>query len=257
MSLPFLTPQGVPMNAFYLSCVAAIAAVVAPIPVLDNGEADRLAIVQDRVSVKAADQAGPEGGAAQVVLQAPEKARIGELVRFDLTKSTADSVKWVVSPGSKDFETYAEGRRAVFSARVPGEYLFIIAVASGGTVDVIQHTVRVEGPPMKPDSNSFSDWLPYWLYPVDPPAAEIERLANSFEAISNQITSLSTPQGIIEATGKANREVLGDKLDFWKPILIKIQVNLTNRAKSGELKTPEQHKTVWLEIAAGLRRYIH
>lgn len=195
------------------------------------------------------------GVAAKVVVDAPNKGRVGELIRFDLTKSVADSIKWLLKPESIDFQAYEDGRRAVFSARTPGEYMFIIAVASGGTVDVVTHTVTIEGPPAKPDSQSLTEWVPYWLYPMQLDREEALRLAESFEETSDRITALSTPQGIIEATAEANRAALGDSLGEWKPLLKKIQATLANRAQAGTLTTPEQHKETWLEIARGLRKY--
>lgn len=192
---------------------------------------------------------------AKVVIEAPSRGRVGELIRFDVSQSVADSVKWLLVPGSADFESYDDGRRAVFSARAPGDYMFIIAVAKGGSVDVITHTVKVEGPPQKPESQSLADWVPYWLYPVQLPREEALRLAESFEDVAARITALSTPKGVIEATAEANRAALGDSLDSWKPILVKIQSALANRARAGTLTTPEQHRETWREIAAGLRRY--
>ena len=198
---------------------------------------------------------GQEGESAKVVVEAPTKGRIGELIRFDLTQSEADSIKWIVKPGSPDFEVYADGRRAVFSARAAGEYLFIIACAKDGTVDVVTHTVKIEGPPAKPDSQSLVEWLPYWLYPLQLDKGSALALADSFEDVAGRITALSTPKGIIEATAIANRAALSDSLETWKPILKKIQAVLANRAQAGTLATPEQHKETWLEIARGLRKY--
>lgn len=192
---------------------------------------------------------------ARVVVDAPTKGRVGELIRFDLTKSDAAGIKWLLVPESVDFQVYENGRRAVFSARTPGEYMFIIAVANAGTVDVVTHTVKIEGPPPKPESTSLTEWVPYWLYPMQLDPAVAVKLAESFESVSDRITALSTPKGIIEATAEANRAALGDELDAWKPLLKKIQATLANRARANTLTTPEQHKAVWLEIAEGLRKY--
>ena len=192
---------------------------------------------------------------ATIVIDAPTKGRVGELIRFDLTKSDADSIKWLLKPGSADFESYNDGRRAVFSARTAGEYMFIIAVAKGGTVDVVTHTVKIEGPPEKPESQSLADWIPYWLYDMQLPREEALALAQSFEETAERITALSTPQGIIEATGEANRVALGGSLEAWKPLLQKVKTALETRAKANTLTTPDQHKEAWREIAQGLRKY--
>jgi len=195
-----------------------------------------------------------EASAAKVVLDAPTRGRVGELIRFDLTKSVADSVKWVVRPGTPDFEVYEDGHRAVFSARVPGDYLFFIAVAKDGTVDTLIHTVHIEGPPERPSTDDLALWIPFWAYELNLPKTEATKLAESFEDVAGRITALSTPKDIIKATGEANRAALGDSLETWKPILKKIQGTLVNRAKAGTLTTPEQHKTTWTEIAKGLHK---
>jgi len=195
------------------------------------------------------------GQEAAIVVDAPTKGRVGELIRFDLTKSIAASIKWRLLPDSADFQVYEDGRRAVFSARTAGEYMFIIAAANGDTVDVVTHTVKIEGPPPKPESSSLAEWVPYWLYSMQlDPKTAIE-LAESFESVSDRITAISTPKGIIEATAEANRAALGDELETWKPLLKKIQAALANQARAGTLATPDQHKETWLEIAKGLRKY--
>jgi hypothetical protein len=192
-------------------------------------------------------------GQAIIVLEAPTRGKVGELIRFDLTKSEADSFKWL-APG-EDFEVYANGTRAVFSARAPGEYTFTVAAALNGTVDVVKHTVTITGPPKKPETASLAEWIPYWLYPMQLDKEEALMLAVSFEDVAERITAISTPKGIIEATAEANRTALNGSLPAWKPLLVKVQASLANKARAGLLSTPEQHKETWNEIATGLRRY--
>ena len=224
----------------------------------NSGGTASQAFGQDQATPETVVQVGHEGvetETAKVIIDAPTRGRVGELIRFDLTRSVADSIMWRLLPASGDFESYDEGRRAVFSARTPGDYMFIIAVAKGGTVDVITHTVHIEGPPAKPDTHSLTEWVPYWLYPMQLNREEALKLAQSFEDVAGRITAISTPKGIIEATAEANRTALGNSIEAWKPLLIKIQAALGNKAKAGTLMTPDQHKEVWLSIAKGLRKY--
>ena len=72
------------------------------------------------VAIPTMAQTPPEPTTAQVVLDAPDTARVGDLIRFDASESTADSYKWI-HPETKDFLTYDDGKHAVFSARVRGE----------------------------------------------------------------------------------------------------------------------------------------
>jgi len=189
---------------------------------------------------------------AKLVLEAPDTARIGELVRFDVSESTADSFKWLMCPASDDFLTYNEGRRAVFSARAKGEYQFIVACAKDGTVDAVTHIVKVSGPPPQPTSQSLTEWIPFWAWEMNLPDNEAKILANNFESIAER--KLAEPQDWIKATAEANRESLGASLSNWRPMLDKIQTVLQKRAEEGSLTTPDQHVETWLEIAEGLRK---
>lgn len=203
------------------------------------------------VAIPTMAQSPPEPTTAQITLDAPDTARVGELIRFDASESTADSFKWI-HPETKDFLTYDNGKHAVFSARVRGEYQFILACAKEGEVDVVSHTVRVIGPPSQPTSQSLTEWIPYWAWPMNLPHEEAQALADNFEQIANR--KLAEPEDWIKATAETNRETLGDSLPKWKPMLDKIQTVLEKRAKEGSLTTPDQHVETWLEIAEGLRK---
>jgi len=209
---------------------------------------------------------GPEDvqseNVAKVVINAQEVAEVGELVRFDLTESTAESFKWILVPDAADFEVYRDGQRAVFSARKPGRYMFIIGCAYEGTVDVAVHIVTVEGnePPIipRPDVNASSDkWVAYWCAVNRLPKDEAENLAGSFESVAAQIAAdvLQEVDDIIAATSNANKQALGDSLPAWLPVLRELQTTMKTLAGQGKLETPDQHQALWGEIAKGLRYY--
>ena len=187
---------------------------------------------------------------AKIVLSAPSKARVGELVRLDVSESTAESFQWILIPDSVDFQVYDSGRRAVFSARIEGDYRFVVACALGGTVDVVTHVVRVTGPLARPTSESLTEWIPYWMQGMDLPSDKVEALARSFEKVAADMANLPQPKDWITATAEANRDILGSDLDMWKPLLEKIGKACATR----QLTTPERHAETWLEIAAGLRK---
>jgi len=192
---------------------------------------------------------------AKIVLVAPDSARVGELVRFDVSNSVAASFKWLVVPPSQDFEVYDEGRRAVFSARATGEYQFTIACAKGDTVDVLNHIIKIIGPPSQPVTDSLSEWIPFWMWQYTLPNDEKIALAESFEAIAARKDELKTAEDWIKATAESNREAVGDSINTaWAPLLDKIGAALLKMAQDGRLMTPEQHAAVWLEIASGLRK---
>jgi hypothetical protein len=192
-------------------------------------------------------------GEAKIVLEAPSTARVGELVRFDVTASVADSFEWLVVPPSQDFEVYAEGRKAVFSARMPGEFEFIVACAKDGTVDVVRHVIIVRGPPPMPATDALDEWIPFWAYTFNLPTEDAGRLAAVYEQVASR-DDLTEPKDWIQATALATRETLGEEIEVWKPLLSKIGEVLLKKAQAGALATPEQHKEQWLEIASGLRK---
>jgi hypothetical protein len=202
---------------------------------------------------------------AHIVIEAQEVAEVGELVRFDLSESTAQSYKWILVPESVDFETFRDGEVAVFSARKPGKYMFIVACAYNGSVDVAIHVVIVKkksGPDepdvSKPDAVAGIDkWAVYWCATNKLPSDEAKKLAGSFEAISAQIAAgtLQKASEIIAATANANRKALGASLPDWLPVLRELQAAMKEKAEQGELLTPDQHKVLWKKIAEGLRNY--
>lgn len=205
--------------------------------------------------------------AAKIVIKAPNEAKIGELVRFDVSASRAESFKWLLVPKSADFEVYNNGKRAVFSAREEGEYMFIVACAYKGTVAVTTHVVRVGNPgpkpgdyPIvpKPDAGAgVAKWIPFWCSLTVRPEVEARKLAESFEGIASTISAgvNTTPGEIIKATSEANRQALGDSLEAWKPVLLSLQNEFKNRANAGTLVSAEQHAEMWREVAKGLRTY--
>lgn len=195
-------------------------------------------------------QSNQEQEQAQLTIQAPDKAKIGELVKFDVSESVADSFKWTVKPTTDDFLTYDDGARAVFSARKAGTYQFIIACAKGGTVDVHVHILKVKGPPTEPTTDSLVEWIPYWGR--DMPTDEAQALAQSFRKVTE--ANLMAPEDWIKTTAQANKEALGGSIDDWKFVLDKIGQVLEKRAEDGSLSTPDDHKSLWLEIARGLER---
>jgi len=191
---------------------------------------------------------------AKLVLVGPNSVRIGELVRLDVSGSTATSFKWRVTPGTDDFLVYDAGARAVFSARVAGEYQFIVGCgAKDGSVDVVVHIVKVLGPPPTPQTDALTDWIPYWNWTLDLPKAEIESVAASFEEVATSTDEFEDVGDFIKATAKASRKALGDRIGAWKSILDKVGANLSEKAETGAMTSPEECREEWLRVAEGLR----
>lgn len=195
----------------------------------------------------------PAAAEAKIVLVAPRTARVGELVRLDVSESAADSFKWLLVPDSVDFLVYDAGARAVFSARAEGEYRFIVACAKGGSVDVVTHVIRVIGPPPMPQSDSLAEWIPFWNWVEMLPTEECELVASVFEGVAERKADLTDANDWLKATAEANRQALGDRIEKWKPMLDKIGAALQKKAETGALATPEDYEKAWLEVAQGLK----
>lgn len=206
---------------------------------------------------------------AEVVMRAQGEAEVGELVRLDLTGSVATSFKWLMVPATVDFQSYNNGENAHFSARKTGSYMFIVACAYGGTVDVMIHTVVVTGA-TAPDGATYpeialpqvdapvNNWVAYWCATNRRPKEEAKRLAASFENVATQIAAgvIQDPAEIITATAIANRAALGASLTSWIPVLEQLQARMKEQADAGELTTADEHRATWLVIAKGLREYV-
>jgi predicted secreted protein len=194
--------------------------------------------------------------AARVVLKAPDKAKVGQLVILDVSESTAASFKWELRTKSTNFLVIENGKRAVFTAEVGGEYTFVIAAAKGDTVDVVIHTVKVAGAPATP-GDDLPAKVASWSEPVTSPTKRDDalKLAQSFSSLAAVIKPEMTPEDIIEATKSSNRDALGDNLKHWAPFLDGLGSEMTKLSSAGQLNDAEAHKRVWKSIADSLGAY--
>jgi hypothetical protein len=194
---------------------------------------------------------------AKIVLDAPSSARVGELVRLDASESSADSFKWVLVPESVDFEVYAEGRKAVFSARSAGTYQFVLAVsyknADSSTVDVIVHTIRVLGPPDEPsDVRDVEGHIAYWLWNAQVSDDEKSALAGAFDKVAEM--GLGDAQAWIYETKRSVEAALGSAKPRWDSFLKHLGGYMQQLGEAGVMIETEEHAQIWREIAEALRR---
>lgn len=201
-----------------------------------------------------AEQPKQLAGSVKVVLTAPVTARVGELVRLDASGSDATAFKWLVVPETVDFEMYDNGKKAVFSARGPGDFLFVLAVAKEGEVDLVTHKIHIVGPPIAPPdaTASVGEWVSFWLWDLQVTPESKVKLADNFDRIANM--NLTEARDWIYETQKSNRDVLGGEITAWEPFLKNLGGLLGTLADEGKLATPEDHARVWSEIAAALRK---
>ena len=195
-------------------------------------------------------------GAARVVLKAPDKAKVGQLVVLDVSESVAANFKWVLNSKTTNFLVIDGGKRAVFSAEAGGDFTFVVAAAKGDTVDVVIHTIKVAGGPASP-TDDLPTRVASWCGGVESPTKRDDalKLAQSFSSLSAVITTEMAPEDIMEATKKSNRDALGDNLKHWTPFLDGLGAEMTKLSAAGQLNDAESHKRVWKTIAESLDDY--
>ena len=193
---------------------------------------------------------------AKIVLKAPIKARVGELVVLDVTDSNADSFKWELRTKTKNFLVIDGGRRAIFTAEAGGEYVFVVACAKGGSVDVVIHAIVVTGDPADPAADIGAK-VKEWCDKVvsDTKRDDAMKLAQSFSSVSAVISDDMTPDAIVEATKKSNRVALGKNLDAWIPFFDGLGDELRALGSAGKLPDSEAHRAVWEKIGEALKYY--
>jgi len=224
-------------------------------------------LVDNKIPSTPVDPLNPQT-CAEIIVDVVKEGKVGQLIRFDLSKSSGSMFKWKVIPTSQNLEIYESGRKAVFSADTPGEYTFIIAAALKDTVDVKTVIVKIGNEstptpiivtPVIP-SSPLAAKITSWADMVNSPTKKTEavKLADSFLSVANLIRApggLSTPEDIIAKTATTNRTALGSQIAVWVPFLTNLQTEMKTRSESGLLTTAEQHAIMWIEISTVLRTY--
>jgi hypothetical protein len=192
-----------------------------------------------------------------IVLDAQGSCEVGELVRFDASQSNVEGLTWQILPHTPDFEVIEEGRRAFFSARVPGKFLVIIAGASAGKPYLQHHTIIVEGEPLPPSPKTLPQKVRGWVDEVedyDGKADKAKAMAGAFRKLAaNEDIEV---EEILEATAVANSAILGDDLDQWIPFLDRLGQELDAYVEGDDLSTRKQYREVWLLIASGIEQAV-
>lgn len=191
-----------------------------------------------------------------IVLKAPEKAKVGQLVILDVSESVANSFKWECQQKTSNFLVIDGGRRAVFSAETGGQYTFVIAAAKEDMVDVKIHTIKVPSEAANP-GDELSAKIASWCEPITSATKRDDalKLAQSFSSVCAVITDEMSPADIVEATKKSNVDALGSSLENWVPFLKGLQAELKATAEAGKLSDTESHRLMWRSVAEGLKEY--
>lgn len=188
----------------------------------------------------------------QVGITAPTEVKLGDLVILEVTGEAAASYKWKIVPESDNFLVIDNGKRAVFSHGIEGNFMFILAAAKDGDVDVVTHDLRVVG---KPSYSGIETKVRQWVRGVNTTKDEAEKLANSFKTVamvarSGQIRDI---EGFIQATKVANQDAIGANLESWAPFRAALNQELTSKHEAGELPDLDAHIQYWIELSEALK----
>lgn len=199
---------------------------------------------------------------AAVEISAPAQAAVGELVVLSVEDSDASSFSWQVVPPTKHFMVIDNGRRAVFSAPNPGDYLFIVGAAKADSVDLKTHKLHVEGsvPTPAPSPTPAGDLgtkISSLAASTKLDKANASTIATSFLSVASAVSAgaITDPADIVQATKQAVQSALGPNASAAMPFLQGLQTELKARADSGKLPDAAAHAQAWREIAAALHVY--
>jgi hypothetical protein len=190
---------------------------------------------------------------AEIKLNAPTDAVVGQLIRIDCTESDCEDLIFEVIPETEDFE--AIGKKAFLSSRTGGEYLVIVAGSEENKPVLKTHRIYVE-PLVPPDPDdktvNIDSEIRRWLTQVrsDGGKEEARKLAQSFRFVAGSPhTKLND---FLAAAASSNRMVLGDSLEAWKPFLD----GLGRYLDQNQPRSLDQYKEVWIAIAAAIERHV-
>ena len=191
---------------------------------------------------------------------------VGQLIRL---RTKGDDVTWTVLPWVPDHQAYDHGESFVVSFRQPGRYSVIASVSLAGKAAIRQIELVIGDTPTpepspnpepgpKPVENTWDAKFANWIPPAGKTFAP--KLAGVFEDVAGKIQvkldkgELLTAELVIEMTLAGNRAALTGAPGDWTAFRDGLSSELQRLAQAGSLTSMPQHKAVWLEIAAALRR---
>lgn len=203
-----------------------------------------------------------EGQGPKVVINAPDKVEIGDIIVVDLSESVGGGFDFEIIPEPKQVYLDSNGKIIYCSTgKVAIEYRFIVSCAVANISDVETKVVKVVGPPSEPvePGDDFVARAEGWIDLVDSPSVRDDalKLSQSFSSVATLIESGMFQEAgeIIEATAKSNKDALDGNLENWIPFLDALMVELTAMDVAGKLPTVDSHAKVWRDVATALKQF--
>ena len=218
------------------------------------------------------------GAAPRAVIRdsGPGVYGVGDMVVLNALEAKYDEggVKWLLVGSDKTFFQF--GPHVVFSSSADGKFHFVLvcvgAVDGKPLADIASHTVVIgaspppgpepgPNPPPGPgpgplDLTGISKDVYAWASDVPAASRSISgELGQNFADVAAAVSAgvIKDPAAIVKETHTRNLATQGDKRSAWQPFFQQLMARLNSLAKSGELKTTDQHAVLWREIAVGLK----
>lgn len=196
---------------------------------------------------------------AVLKIKCPDSVEVGDMIEVDATSSTAESFMWRLPDPKESYRIIDNGRRALISAKAPGEVRVVVACAVDGSVALGEFTITVKPSsgskpvsPLKPlpkiTADTFEGRLKQALDGLPEPGPARSKIRTAFEHVSDliDIGTITDAEKIIELTQKKIKS--NDEYAAWRPALAELEAEMQKRAEAGSLVTPEQHKKMWAEV---------
>jgi hypothetical protein len=203
------------------------------------------------------------------IVTGPSGGVPGDLIVLDAGESVADHLAWAMIPepadGRQSMLIVDEGRKAII-ASIPGQYTIILAVSNADGVAIRQHKIAISGGTVAPVRRIEPDQtfgllsdVRSWLSGVSVKTNQ-QALADAFERAAQQATSIAD----LKKTSRDSGQNLSSRLvataiggvqnaSNWAPVFKPMGERIAELEKAGDLKTLDDWKNAWREIAAGLR----
>jgi hypothetical protein len=184
------------------------------------------------------------------------------MIEVDASSSTAETFVWRLPDPKESYRIIDGGKRALISAKSPGEVRVVVACAVDSSVALAELTIVVKPAsgkvsPLKPQpkitADTFEGRLKQALDGLPEPGSAKSKIRTAFEHVSDllDIGTVTDPEKIIELTQKKIKS--NDEYTTWRPVLAEIEAEMQKRAEAGSLVTPEQHQKMWQEVISLLK----
>lgn len=217
----------------------------------------------------------------KAVIAGPTQANPGDLVILDANQSEALGFAWVLTDSDKSFLPVEDGRKVVFASGSAGRYTFVLVAATADDpkkplIDIARHTLTIGEPPnpgpgpnppgpnpepLPPGRFGLAAWSRDTASTTLTALTATQRvesaklLAGSFEGIASAIAAgtIRSLDDVNTKTQVSNRAALGAYQSSWMAWATQLNAKIAALDDAGQIKTTDDAREAWLEIATGLR----